>query len=58
MKNPHDYDDDGFTRYSSEVDSAVGGLWESGASLTDLESLLQDALENATTGRLDVSISE
>jgi len=47
VENPNEYDDHSFAHYSSAVDSAIGGLWEAGASLDNIEEIVRNALENA-----------
>lgn len=57
MDNPNEYDDDGYTRWSVEADSAIVALWEAGASLDNIEEILANAVENATGQRAGVSIT-
>lgn len=56
LTNPNEYDDESFTRYSLELDAALGGLWGAGASATDIEQEIGNALENATGSPVSVAL--
>lgn len=45
-ENPNEYDDDAFTRWANELDEAVAGLWEAGASATEIADLTTNAIGN------------
>jgi len=45
-ENPNPYDDDSYLTYQSMVDSGVGGLWESGASVDDIMDIVRNTLAN------------
>jgi len=56
MDNPNAYNDEEYSQYSVETEDAIGGLWEAGAGVSDIEDVLANALENATGARFSVSL--
>jgi hypothetical protein len=56
MENPNEYDDDGFTKGTNDLENAIAGLWESGAALDNIEDIISNALENATGHAILVSL--
>jgi hypothetical protein len=54
--NPNRYDDEEFTRWSVQADTAIVALWEAGASLENIEEIVKNALENADV-KADVTIT-
>lgn len=56
MDNPNAYDDGDYARWASETDTAIGGLWDAGASIDNIEETVANAVENATGSRVTVSI--
>jgi hypothetical protein len=57
MENPNEYDDDEYARRSTEIHSVIDSLWEAGATLSNIESEIESALENATGSSFDVTIT-
>ncbi len=50
MENPNEYNEERFRQFDMEASDAVYGLWEAGASLEDIESVVQNGLENVIEG--------
>ncbi len=48
MENVNPYNDDAYTASSGKARNALVGLWEAGASLTDIETVIEDALDDAS----------
>lgn len=52
--NPHEYDDEAFTKASNKFQHAatagLEGLWKAGASAEDITSEINDALAEAGVG--------
>ena len=57
MDNPNEYDDAEYARRSTEVHSVIDALWDAGASISNIESEIESALENATGSTFDVTIT-
>lgn len=57
MENQNEYDDEQFTRWSVEVNAAIGGMWEAGASLSDIEEVVRNAFENVGAEGVEVSFT-
>lgn len=47
MDNPNEYDESAYTTASNKLFEAVVGLWGAGAAETEIESQVQQAIENA-----------
>jgi hypothetical protein len=47
MENPNEYNDEEFSRWASALDTAVGGMWEAGATIEDINQAFRTGLENA-----------
>lgn len=45
-ENPNEYDDEQYIRYANELQDAVWGLWEAGASKDDIHSEFKNAIAN------------
>jgi hypothetical protein len=56
IENENEYDDGAYTRATNDLANAVANLWNAGASLDNLESELEMALENATGRGVLISV--
>lgn len=46
IENPNEYDDDGFSRFSGDVDTSIQSLWEAGAKVSEIEDCIANAFAN------------
>lgn len=47
MDNPNEYNDEMYSKESVDLDSAIQGIWEAGASLDEIEEIIKNGLDNA-----------
>jgi len=57
MDNPNEYNDEMYSRESLDLDSAVQGMWEAGASLEEIADTVRNAFDNAEV-KVHVVITE
>jgi hypothetical protein len=57
MKNPHSYDDERYAANASKLDSAITGMWRAGASVSNIEETIANALENCELDGATVEIT-
>lgn len=58
MENPNTYNDEDWARYSSELQSAISGFWESGASISEIEECISNGMSDVTDASWEVTIAE
>lgn len=57
MDNPNEYNDEMYSKESVDLDSAVQGMWEAGASLDEIAETVRNAFENAEV-KVNVTIMD
>lgn len=58
MENPNPYNDDKYAESSSRLHSAIGSMWEAGASIENIEDTISNALEDCDVPEPNVSITD
>jgi molybdopterin synthase catalytic subunit len=56
IDNPNEYSDEDYSNGSASVFSGIDRLWQAGATVEQIETTLQDAVQNAIDESLDVKI--
>jgi molybdopterin synthase catalytic subunit len=56
IDNPNEYSEEDYSNGAASVFSGVDRLWQAGATVEQMETTLQDAVQNAIDESLDVTI--
>lgn len=61
MRNPNEYNDEDYTNAMASVNHGLSLLWQSGATIEQIEEIVQSGLENsvgAGISRVDIVVSD